>query len=125
MESRVSASLKRSVNETLSPRERERVRTMKSKSATVKRARQFALIIAPLPEHCQCRSQRCSRPDVFTRDGVVKNYGGRGGIRTHGGLPHARFRVECLKPDSATLPAANLSMAKGPALCNVDGPWGK
>ncbi len=30
--------------------------------------------------------------------------GGRGGIRTHGGLPHARFRVECLKPDSATLP---------------------
>src|SRR5215467_15303000 len=29
---------------------------------------------------------------------------GRGGIRTHGGLPHARFRVECLKPDSATLP---------------------
>src|SRR5436305_2315257 len=32
------------------------------------------------------------------------NRGGRGGIRTHGGLPHARFRVECLKPDSATLP---------------------
>src|SRR5215468_5196652 len=31
---------------------------------------------------------------------------GRGGIRTHGGLPHARFRVECLKPDSATLPPA-------------------
>src|SRR5438132_10463295 len=30
--------------------------------------------------------------------------GGRGGIRTHGGLPQARFRVECLKPDSATLP---------------------
>ncbi len=30
--------------------------------------------------------------------------GGRGGIRTHGGFPHARFRVECLKPDSATLP---------------------
>src|SRR5215471_21744899 len=90
MESRVSASLKRSVNETLSPRERERVRTMKSKSATVKRARQFALIIAPLPEHCQCRSQRCSRPDVFTRDGVVKNYGGRGGIRTHGSTTRLR-----------------------------------
>src|SRR6266403_5311620 len=36
---------------------------------------------------------------------VRKNQdGGRGGIRTHGGLPHARFRVECLKPDSATLP---------------------
>src|SRR4029434_7892474 len=33
-----------------------------------------------------------------------ENVGGRGGIRTHGGLPHARFRVECLKPDSATLP---------------------
>jgi hypothetical protein len=32
---------------------------------------------------------------------------GRGGIRTHGGLPHARFRVECLKPDSATLPCRN------------------
>src|SRR5438132_11034396 len=32
--------------------------------------------------------------------------GGRGGIRTHGGFPHARFRVECLKPDSATLPIA-------------------
>ncbi len=31
---------------------------------------------------------------------------GRGGIRTHGGFPHARFRVECLKPDSATLPKA-------------------
>ena len=30
---------------------------------------------------------------------------GRGGIRTHGGFPHARFRVECLKPDSATLPS--------------------
>src|SRR5438046_4912348 len=29
---------------------------------------------------------------------------GRGGIRTHGGFPHARFRVECLKPDSGTLP---------------------
>jgi hypothetical protein len=34
------------------------------------------------------------------RDGLT----GRGGIRTHGGFPHARFRVECLKPDSATLP---------------------
>ncbi len=31
---------------------------------------------------------------------------GRGGIRTHGEFPHARFRVECLKPDSATLPVA-------------------
>jgi hypothetical protein len=34
--------------------------------------------------------------------------GGRGGIRTHGGLPHARFRVECLKPDSATLPKIDI-----------------
>src|SRR5438874_1307109 len=33
-----------------------------------------------------------------------KKNGGRGGIRTHGGFPHDRFRVECLKPDSATLP---------------------
>src|SRR5207247_10864260 len=32
-------------------------------------------------------------------------FNGRGGIRTHGGFPHARFRVECLKPDSATLPS--------------------
>ena len=47
--------------------------------------------------------------------------GGRGGIRTHGGSPHARFRVECLKPDSATLPALELSMVKGAALCNDDG----
>src|SRR4029077_13150271 len=34
----------------------------------------------------------------------ARRNGGRGGIRTHGGFPHARFRVECLKPDSATLP---------------------
>jgi hypothetical protein len=34
----------------------------------------------------------------------AKQDGGRGGIRTHGGFPHSRFRVECLKPDSATLP---------------------
>jgi hypothetical protein len=34
----------------------------------------------------------------------VHDGNGRGGIRTHGGFPHARFRVECLKPDSATLP---------------------
>ena len=34
----------------------------------------------------------------------MRRDGGRGGIRTHGGFPHARFRVECLKPDSATLP---------------------
>jgi hypothetical protein len=40
--------------------------------------------------------------------------GGRGGIRTHGGfLAHARFRVECLKPDSATLPDRT---EKGPTL---------
>src|SRR5439155_6777644 len=34
----------------------------------------------------------------------LKTRRGRGGIRTHGEFPHARFRVECLKPDSATLP---------------------
>ena len=34
----------------------------------------------------------------------MRREAGRGGIRTHGGFPHARFRVECLKPDSATLP---------------------
>ncbi len=35
---------------------------------------------------------------------------GRGGIRTHGGFPHARFRVECLKPDSATLPRRKMNV---------------
>ena len=33
--------------------------------------------------------------------------GGRGGIRTRGRFPYVRFRVECLKPDSATLPCVN------------------
>src|SRR6266487_2102894 len=45
MESRVSISLKRSTRETLSVWERASVRTMKSKSAAVNRARQFALTI--------------------------------------------------------------------------------
>src|SRR5262245_24822349 len=46
-------------------------------------------------------------PRQFCDDLPLKaRNGGRGGIRTHGGLPHARFRVECLKPDSATLPPA-------------------
>ena len=36
--------------------------------------------------------------------------GGRGGIRTHGGFPHARFRVDCLKPDSATLPLRTVNV---------------
>jgi hypothetical protein len=39
---------------------------------------------------------------------------GRGGIRTHGGFPHARFRVECLKPDSATLPKGQKKTPKRP-----------
>jgi hypothetical protein len=39
---------------------------------------------------------------------------GRGGIRTHGGFPHARFRVECLKPDSATLPSGPKENAERP-----------
>ena len=43
---------------------------------------------------------------------AVHRRNGRGGIRTHGGLPHARFRVECLKPDSATLPCRNMKMSK-------------
>src|SRR5438094_9870343 len=45
MESRVSISLRRSTSETWSVCERASVRTMKSKSAAVNRARQFALII--------------------------------------------------------------------------------
>src|SRR5207302_10400734 len=45
MESRVSTSLKRSISETWSVCDRASVRTMKSKSAAVNRARQFALII--------------------------------------------------------------------------------
>jgi hypothetical protein len=37
--------------------------------------------------------------------------GGRGGIRTHGRfLADARFRVECLKPDSATLPKKRIRL---------------
>jgi hypothetical protein len=37
--------------------------------------------------------------------GQGKKTDGRGGIRTHGPVVRdARFRVECLKPDSATLP---------------------
>ena len=47
--------------------------------------------------------------------------GGRGGIRTHGGLPHARFRVECLKPDSATLPSPrNLRTVRAGRAVNVE-----
>ena len=42
--------------------------------------------------------------------------GGRGGIRTHGGFPHARFRVECLKPDSATLPCGEKKTPNPPTL---------
>src|SRR5437016_3900624 len=41
---------------------------------------------------------------LFSAVNAEEDLGGRGGIRTHGGFPHARFRVECLKPDSATLP---------------------
>jgi hypothetical protein len=48
MESRVSTSLNRSTRETWSLCERASVRTMKSKSAAVNRARQFALIIGTL-----------------------------------------------------------------------------
>src|SRR5256885_16261770 len=49
---------------------------------------------------------------------------GRGGIRTHGGFPHARFRVECLKPDSATLPqerrkTANVQRSTSNVECNL------
>src|SRR5438477_2438117 len=47
-------------------------------------------------------------PGNGTRLATPKNNGGRGGIRTHGGFPHARFRVECLKPDSATLPRCRI-----------------
>jgi hypothetical protein len=43
---------------------------------------------------------------AFDLPGGVYEGNGRGGIRTHGEFPHARFRVECLKPDSATLPIA-------------------
>src|SRR5215475_6214552 len=51
---------------------------------------------------------------------------GRGGIRTHGGFPHARFRVECLKPDSATLPRQKQNVepayAKGFGVASVQPP---
>ena len=38
---------------------------------------------------------------------MERGSGGRGGIRTRGRFPYVRFRVECLKPDSATLPCVN------------------
>src|SRR3954468_22540141 len=47
-------------------------------------------------------------------DVEASRIGGRGGIRTHGGFPHARFRVECLKPDSATLPFTREENAQRP-----------
>src|ERR1700720_3070410 len=57
------------------------------------RARSRSKPAQPCPIICDFRAFR-----------AVYQGNGRGGIRTHGGLPHARFRVECLKPDSATLP---------------------
>ena len=50
---------------------------------------------------------RCFHSKIANPNSKILS-GGRGGIRTHGGLPHARFRVECLKPDSATLPKTTL-----------------
>jgi hypothetical protein len=43
-------------------------------------------------------------PKPYLISSPLQCISGRGGIRTHGEFPHARFRVECLKPDSATLP---------------------
>ncbi len=54
------------------------------------------------PDAADCRSCLNKPGAAFQRTFL----NGRGGIRTHGGFPHARFRVECLKPDSATLPRA-------------------
>src|SRR6266704_3876685 len=51
-----------------------------------------------------CREHPALDGSFLHLESCNKIGGGRGGIRTHGGLPHARFRVECLKPDSATLP---------------------
>src|SRR5437016_1036275 len=51
-----------------------------------------------------CREHPALDGSFLHLESCDKIGGGRGGIRTHGGLPHARFRVECLKPDSATLP---------------------
>ena len=41
---------------------------------------------------------------------IRKRGGGMGGIRTRGRFPYVRFRAECLKPDSATLPCINKRM---------------
>ena len=64
------------------------------------------------PLHITCHSSRFTLP------------GGRGGIRTHGRfLADARFRVECLKPDSATLPKRDHTRkrppmpGRGPLVC--------
>ena len=50
------------------------------------------------------RSNCVHHPAVLLYESALRIYGGRGGIRTRGRLPYVRFRVECLKPDSATLP---------------------
>src|SRR5260370_42201203 len=55
------------------------------------------------PKQARLRCPPAWQPSFALRS--KRRIGGRGGIRTHGGLPHARFRVECLKPDSATLPS--------------------
>src|SRR5947207_10125098 len=67
MESRVSISLKRSTSETWSVCERASVRTMKSKSAAVNRARQFALIIGNA--FCGTGVSMASQIDIETKRG--------------------------------------------------------
>ena len=64
----------------------------------------------------ECRRMYYSKVLCFLLRRHVYEANGRGGIRTHGGLPHARFRVECLKPDSATLPCGRRKRRSPPAL---------
>ena len=80
MESRVSTSLKRSTREIWSVLERASVRTTKSKSAAVKRARQFARIIGE--SLCPTKTSMASQID---RPRPADRRGGRRGFAADAG----------------------------------------
>ena len=64
------------------------------------------------------RSNCGHHPAVLLFESAPRIYGGRGGIRTRGRLPYVRFRVECLKPDSATLPCRRSNSLRNKLLCS-------
>src|SRR5215470_892470 len=77
MESRVSTSLSRSTSETWSVCDRASVRTMKSKSAAVNRARQFARTIgaSSCAIHAPMASHRFTRMNQEGTKRIVPYYG--------------------------------------------------